>query len=63
METTNIILTIVGVFVLLIGLISFFNPSWTRWINFPGGPRLKAIVALIVGIILTGIGLLLPLSN
>ena len=52
METVNIILIIVGLIVLLFGIGAFFNPNLARWINGPGGPRLKASIAIIVGIIL-----------
>jgi hypothetical protein len=52
METANIILIIVGLIVLIFGIGAFFNPNFARWINAPGGPRLKATIAIIVGIIL-----------
>ena len=52
METVNIILLVSGAFVSLLGIVAFLNPNLTRWINAPGGPRLKAIIALITGIIL-----------
>ena len=52
METANIILIIIGLIVLLFGIGAFFNPNFARWINVPGGPRFKATIAIIVGIIL-----------
>ncbi len=52
METVNIILLVSGAIVLLFGIGAFLNPNLTRWINAPGGPRLKSIIALIIGIIL-----------
>ena len=52
METTNIILTIIGIIIILFGVGAFINPNFARWINAPGSPRLKAIVAIVVGIIL-----------
>ena len=52
METTNIILLIAGLIVAFLGIAAFLNPNFARWINAPGGPRLKAIIALIIGIIL-----------
>ncbi|MCK4902084.1 MAG: hypothetical protein KAS76_01910 [Thermoplasmatales archaeon] len=52
METVNIILLVSGAIVLLFGIGAFLNPNLTRWINAPGGPRLKSIIALITGIIL-----------
>lgn len=61
MGITNTILIVVGVFVTLIGLAAFFNPSLTRWINAPGGPKLKAIIAMIIGIILIIAGLVIQL--
>ena len=57
MEITNIILIVVGAIVTLIGIATFFNPNFARIINAPGGPRIKAIVALIAGIILIMVGL------
>ena len=56
METVNIILLISGAIVLLFGIGAFFNPNLARWINAPGSPRLKAIIALITGIILVIVG-------
>ena len=52
METVNIILLVSGAIVLLFGIGAFLNPNIALLINAPGGPRLKAIIALIVGIIL-----------
>lgn len=60
METINLIITIVGLIALLIGIGAFLNPNIARLINAPGaGPRLKAIIALISGLILILIGLLI----
>ncbi len=61
MDITNTILVIVGVIVLLFGIAAFFNPNWARWINFPGGPRLKAIAAIIIGTIIIIIGLIIQI--
>ena len=63
MDTTNTIVVIVGLIVLLFGIAAFFNPNWARWINFPGGPRLKAIAALIIGIIIIIIGFILQIPT
>ena len=52
MVTTNFILLIAGVVVVLFGIGAFFNPNIARWINAPGGPKIKAIIALITGFIL-----------
>jgi len=58
METVNLIFTIVGVIILLIGVGAFLNPNIARFINAPSaGPRLKAFIALITGIIIISIGL------
>lgn len=56
METTNIILQIVGVIVVLFGIGALLNPNISRWINAPGSPKIKSIIAMIVGIILIIIG-------
>jgi hypothetical protein len=63
MEVVNLVLIIIGSIVALIGIISFFVPALTRIINAPGGPRLKAIVALITGIILVLIGLIVEIPT
>jgi multisubunit Na+/H+ antiporter MnhG subunit len=52
MEIANTILIITGVTVLLFGFVAFFNPNFARWINAPGGPKLKAIIVFVVGVIL-----------
>jgi len=56
METTNIILIIAGVIVALFGIGAFLNPNLARWINAPGPPIIKAIIALVIGIILIIVG-------
>ena len=61
MNTINTVFTAIGVIILLIGILAFFNPNWTRWINFPGGPKIKAISAAITGIIFIIIGLLIEI--
>ena len=63
MGITNLILVIVGVFVIIIGLAAFINPNFARIINAPGGPRLKAIIALVVGIIILLLGLITQLPG
>ena len=63
METVNLVLIIIGSLVALTGIISFFVPTLTRIINAPGGPRLKATVALIIGIILLLIGLIVEMPT
>lgn len=63
MEFVNTILIIVGVIVLLFGVAAFFNPNFARWINAPGGPRLKAIVVIVVGIILVIVSLIVKFPN
>jgi hypothetical protein len=52
----NYIMIIIGLSVALLGLATIFNPNLARWINAPGGPRLKGFIALIVGIIISIIG-------
>jgi len=59
MNIINTVFTAIGVIVLLIGILAFFNPNWTRWINFSGGPKIKAIGAAITGFIFIIIGLLI----
>ena len=59
METINIVLIIVGVIVSLIGVAAFLNPNFSKLINVPGGPKLKAIVAIIIGLIILITGLII----
>jgi len=61
MELANTILLISGAIVSLFGIASFINPNFARWINAPGGPKLKATIAFIVGIILVVIGLIIEI--
>ncbi len=63
MGLTNTILIVAGIIVIIIGLATFINPNFSRLINAPGGPRLKASIALIVGIILLIIGLIYQLPG
>jgi len=63
MEITNTILIIVGVIVALFGVGAFLNPNLARWINAPGTPIIKAIVALVIGIILVIVGLIIEIPT
>ena len=63
MNTANIILLIVGACVILFGIGAFFNPNIVRWINAPGGPRLKAIIAIIIGVMLIIVGLVIQIPT
>ncbi|KYK33166.1 MAG: hypothetical protein AYK22_01260 [Thermoplasmatales archaeon SG8-52-3] len=63
METVNIVLIIIGLIVLLFGIGAFLNPNFARWINAPGSPRFKAIIAIIVGIILMILSLIYRVPN
>jgi len=58
MDSINYVLIIVGVIVSLMGFAAFLNPNFAKIINVPGGPKLKAVVAIIVGIILFIIGII-----
>ena len=59
MGLANTIFIIAGIIVALIGVAAFFIPNFARLINAPGGPRMKAIVALISGVILIIVGLVI----
>ena len=52
------VIIIVGVIISLIGIGAFLNPNFAKLINVPGGSRLKAMVALIVGLIILIYGLI-----
>ena len=43
----NIIISIVGIIVTIIGITTFINPNFAKLINVPGGPKIKGIVAII----------------
>jgi len=60
MSVTNIILLVVGGIVAIFGIAAFFIPSLAKWINAPGGPRLKAIISLVIGIIIIVISYVVP---
>jgi len=63
MEPTNIILLIVGAIVTIFGVGAFLNPNLARWINAPGSPAIKAIVATITGIILIILSLIIQIPT
>ena len=63
METVNLVMAIVGAIVILFGIGAFINPNVARWINAPGGPRLKAVIALITGIIIVLVSLLVEIPT
>ena len=48
---------------IVVGLAAFFNPNFARLINVPGGPRLKASIAMIVGIVLLIIGYVIQIPG
>ena len=62
MDLVNIIFILVGISTAIIGISSIFIPNVARLISFPGGPRLKASVAIIAGIILIIVGLFVKLQ-
>jgi len=57
MVATNIILLVGGTLVAILGFFALVSPHISRWISAPGGPKLKGIIAMIVGIILIIISL------
>jgi uncharacterized membrane protein len=62
METVNIVLIIVGALLTLLGVLTIFIPNLSRIINVPGGPKLKAIVLIIIGLILIVVGISIQLK-
>ena len=63
METVNLITLIIGVIVILIGVAAFFIPNFARIINAPGSPRLKAIIAMVVGAFIAIISLIVQFPS
>ena len=61
MDMGNVIILVVGAIVILFGIGAFLNPNLSRWINAPGGPKLKGSIAMIVGVILIIIGLIVKI--
>ena len=55
----HIILIILAIPLILLGLGAFLNPNIARWINAPGGPKLKAIIAMIAGFGMIIVGLII----
>lgn len=62
MTTINTVMLIVGAIVVLFGIVAFFHPNIARWINAPGGPRLKALIAIIAGVGIIFVGLLIEIQ-
>jgi hypothetical protein len=62
MENINIVLIIVGALLTLLGALTIFIPNLSRIINVPGGPKLKAIVLIIIGLILIVVGISIQLK-
>ena len=56
MGVANTILIVTGAIVTLIGVLTTFIPNLARIINAPGGPRLKASITIIIGLILIIVG-------
>ena len=50
MYLLNTIFLIVGISISILGVVSFFLSALTKFINAPGGPKLKAIIATSIGI-------------
>ena len=63
MGIANIILVATGIITILIGIGAFLNPNIARFINFPAGPRLKATIALVIGIITLSVGIFVQISG
>jgi hypothetical protein len=63
MTVVNTVFIITGAITAVIGILAFFMPGFARIINAPGGPRLKAIIALIIGIILILVGLIVEIPT
>lgn len=58
MDITNTVLLIVGAIVVLFGIGAFLNPNFSRWINAPGGPKLKGSIAIVIGLMIIIIDLI-----
>lgn len=63
MTSINIVFIIIGLIITIIGILTFFIPMLARIINAPGGPKLKASIAVIIGIIFILIGLIFEIPT
>ena len=61
MEFLNIVFLAVGLLTTVIGLLAFFVPNFARLINAPGGPKIKAVIALIIGIVFILVAILIEM--
>jgi hypothetical protein len=62
MEASNSIFIVIGLCITLVGIAAFFYPNIARIISVPGGPRQKAIIAVVVGIVIAIIGFTVQIS-
>jgi len=61
--TPNNILLFVGIMVTLIGATSLIAPNVARIISAPGNARIKAAIAIVVGLILVFISLFIKIPS
>ncbi|MBU7015200.1 MAG: hypothetical protein HXS52_03615 [Theionarchaea archaeon] len=50
------IVTLVGIFVIILGIAALFLPAIARFINFPGNEKVKSIGVIVVGVIMVLLG-------
>lgn len=48
----------IGIILVIVGIAALFIPALARFINVPGNERIKALVVIVVGIILSAAGYL-----
>jgi len=51
MYLMNTFFLIVGIGLILFGIAGFFIEGLTRFMNAPGGPKMKAVICAIIGLI------------
>ena len=61
MSALNTIFLIIGTVLVIVGAVSFLLPGLTRFINSPGGPKLKAVISMSIGIFFILLGLLVEM--
>ena len=61
MYLMNTFFSILGIGLLLLGIAGFFIEGFTRFMNAPGGPKMKALICATIGLVFLLLGLLVDM--
>lgn len=50
---------IIGIIILIMGIVTYYRPSTTKYISFTKRPRVTSIMTLVLGVIVIFVGLIL----